>query len=77
MAGLEAVTDAVAGQVSLDIPCLDRLYLTGFVPGLKTPGGVVYFLHEHRGKPIASPAVLEQIGNQARTSRRDRQTSLS
>ena len=27
-----------------------------FVAKLQTPGGVVYFLHDHRGKPIASPA---------------------
>jgi hypothetical protein len=73
MAGLDAVTaaDVVAGHVSLDISCLDRLYLTGFVPGLQTPGGVVYFLHEHRGKPIASPAVFEQIGNRFRTAMRE------
>jgi hypothetical protein len=54
--------DVVAGHVSLDISCLDRLYLTGFVAGLQTPGGVVCFLHDHRGKPIASPALFEPIG---------------
>jgi hypothetical protein len=35
---------------------------SGFVQNLQTPGGVVYFLHEHRGMPIASPAVFDQIG---------------
>jgi hypothetical protein len=60
----------VAGHVSLDISCLDRLYLTGFVANLQTPGGVVYFLHHHRGNPIASPAVFEQIGNRFRVAMR-------
>jgi hypothetical protein len=58
--------EVMAGHVSLDISCLDRLYLTGFVPGLQTPGGVVYFLHDHRGNPIASPALFERIGGKFR-----------
>ncbi|TMR87928.1 hypothetical protein [Nonomuraea basaltis] len=60
--------DMVTGHVSLDISCLDRLYLCGYVPGLQTPGGVVYFLHEVRGHPIASPALFEQIGNRFRAA---------
>jgi hypothetical protein len=60
----------VAGHVSLDISCLDRLYLTGFVPKLQTPGGVVYFLNTHRGSPIASPALFEQIGIRFRAAMR-------
>jgi hypothetical protein len=62
--------EVVAGHVSLDISCLDRLYLTGFVPGLQTPGGVVYFLHDHRGNPIASPALFERIGGKFRDAAR-------
>jgi hypothetical protein len=38
------VNDVLTGPTVLDIACLDRLYLTGFVPGLPTPGGVIYFL---------------------------------
>jgi hypothetical protein len=44
----------VAGHVGLDISCLDRLYLNGYVNKLQTPGGVVYFFHDRRGKPIVS-----------------------
>jgi len=54
------------GQVTLDIECLDRIYLSGFVNSLQTPGGVVYFLHQHRGFPVASPAVFSQIGDKFR-----------
>jgi hypothetical protein len=58
--------DMVAGHVRLDISCLDRLYLTGFVAKLQTPGGVVWFFHDHRGKPIVSPALFEPIGEKFR-----------
>jgi len=57
------VNELLDGQVVLDIECLDRIYLSGFVNSLQTPGGVIYFLHHHRGMPIASPAVFAQIGD--------------
>jgi hypothetical protein len=58
--------DMVAGHVRLDISCLDRLYLNGYVAKLQTPGGVVWFFHDHRGKPIVSPALFEPIGEKFR-----------
>ncbi len=63
--------DMVAGHVRLDISCLDRLYLTGFVAKLQTAGGVIYFLRDHRGKPIASPALFEPIGEKFRREIKD------
>jgi len=63
--------DVVAGHVTLDISCLDWLYLNGYVPRLQTPGGVVWFFHEHRGKPIVSPALFEPIGEKFRADMRD------
>jgi hypothetical protein len=58
--------EMVAGHVRLDISCLDRVYLNGYVPKLQTPGGVIWFFHDHRGKPIASPALFEPIGEKFR-----------
>src|SRR6516225_9666260 len=71
--GPEVVTaaDMVAGHVRLDISCVDRLYLNGFVAKLQTPGGVIYFFHDHRGKPIASPALFEPIGEKFRKDIKD------
>jgi hypothetical protein len=63
--------DMVAGHVRLDISCLDRLYLTGYVAKLQTPGGVIYFFHDHRGKPIVSPALFEPIGEKFRREMKD------
>jgi hypothetical protein len=68
---LVTAADMVAGHVGLDISCLDRLYLTGFVAKLQTPGGVIYFFHDHRGKPIVSPALFEPIGEKFRREIRD------
>ena len=72
-AGPAVVTaaDMVAGHVTLDISCPDRLYLNGYVAKLQTPGGVIWFFHDHRGKPIASPALFEPIGNKFRREIRD------
>ncbi len=66
-----SAADMVSGHVGLDISCLDGLYVTGFVAKLQTPGGVVYFLHDHRGQPIASPALFEPIGAKFRRDMKD------
>src|SRR5260370_34418017 len=69
--GVVTAADVVAGHVRLDISCLDRVYLNGYVARLQTPGGVVWFFHEHRGKPIVSPALFEPIGEKFRRDIRD------
>ena len=61
----------MAGHVTLDVSCIDRLYLNGYVPRLQTPGGVIYFFHDHRGKPIVSPALFEPIGEKFRKDMND------
>jgi len=61
----------VTGHVSLDISCLDRLYLNGYVAKLQTGGGLVYFFHGHRGTPIVSPALFEPIGQKFRKDMND------
>jgi hypothetical protein len=53
--------DILDGHVTLDLECLDRIYLNGYVPNLQVGGQVVGFL-AHRGFPIPSPAVVERIG---------------
>jgi hypothetical protein len=65
-----SASEMVAGHVGLDIACVDRLYLNGYVPGLQTPGGVIYFLHTVRGNPITSPALFEKIGEKFRADMR-------
>ncbi|MFU8853050.1 hypothetical protein ACNAW0_18985 [Micromonospora sp. SL1-18] len=65
-ASVSTVNDLLDGHVGLDIECLDRIYLNGYVPNLQVGGQVVTFLTRHLGKPIPSPAVFEQMGNRFR-----------
>jgi hypothetical protein len=56
------------GHSVLDIECLDRVYLNAYVPVLQSSGQVVAFMTQHLGKPIPSPALMEQIGTRFRRS---------
>jgi len=61
------LSDVLQGQVGLDVTCLDRIYLNGYVPNLQVAGQVVQFLTGHLGNPIPSPALMERIGNRFRS----------
>jgi len=52
------VHEIIRDHVSLSITCVDRLYVNGYLPALQTPGQLCYFLKEHLGNPIPSPALL-------------------
>src|SRR5215210_3493794 len=59
------VGDVLDGHVVLDLECLGRIYLNGYVPNLQVGGQVVHFLAS-RGFPIPSPVVVGRIGEQFR-----------
>jgi hypothetical protein len=65
---MPTIPELLREHVSLDVECVDRAYLNGYVPSLQTSGGLVYFLESHRGNLIASPAVLGQIGRDFNTA---------
>lgn len=50
------IAELLREHVSLDLECVDRVYLNGYVPALQTSGGLVYFLEHQRGQIIASPS---------------------
>ena len=56
------VNDVLDGHVALDLECLDRLYLHGYLGQLQVGGQVIQFL-THRGFKIYSAACLQQIGD--------------
>ncbi len=60
--GAVTVIDVLDGHVQLDLDCLDRLYLHGYLAQLQVGGQVIQFL-QHRGYPVPSPACLQQIGD--------------
>jgi hypothetical protein len=62
MSDVANVNDLLAGHVTLQVDCLDRVYLNGYVPNLQVSGQVVTFLCEHRGAKLPSPALFNKIG---------------
>lgn len=60
--GTSTLSDLLEGHVVLDIECLDRLFLNGYVPKLQAAGQVAGFMTRHSGLPIPSPAIMEKIG---------------
>ena len=55
------VAEIIREHVTLEVQCVDRLYLNGYVPRLQSSGGVVTFLTRARGRIIPSPAVFGEI----------------
>ena len=55
------IPELLDGHVTLEVECLDRLYLNGYIGPLATAGGLVTFMREQLGKPIPSPVVLGQV----------------
>ena len=55
------IPELLQEHVTLEVECLDRLYLNGYIGRLATPGGLVTFMREQLGKPIPSPVVLGQV----------------
>jgi hypothetical protein len=67
-AGVVTISQVLDGHVTLDLECLDRVYLNGYVPNLQVSGQVVTFLTQHLGNPIPSPALFNQIGERFRAA---------
>jgi hypothetical protein len=67
-AGTVTISQVLDGHVRLDLECLDRVYLNGYVPNLQVGGQVVTFLTQHLGNPIPSPALFTKIGERFRAA---------
>lgn len=65
---MATIAEILDGHVTLEVECVDRLYLNGYVSSLATPGGLITFMRDHLGKPIPSPAVLGQVTSTFRDS---------
>jgi hypothetical protein len=56
------ISDVLDGHVKLDLECLDRVCLHGYLARLQVGGQVIQFLN-HRGYRVLSAACLQQIGD--------------
>ncbi|MGH3717142.1 MAG: hypothetical protein ACRDT4_27320 [Micromonosporaceae bacterium] len=58
------VDEVLSDHVTLEVECIDRMYLNVFVPELQRTGQVVGYLMRHRGFPIASTALVAPMSKQ-------------
>ena len=55
------VADVLSEHVSFEVECIDRMYLNVYQPRLQYPAGLVGYVHQRLGLPIASTAPLAKI----------------
>jgi hypothetical protein len=58
---MPSIPELLKDHVTLEVGCLDRVYLNGYIGSLATSGGLVTFMREQLGKPIGSPVALGQV----------------
>ena len=56
-----SVADVLTDHVVFEVECIDRMYLNVYVPGLQYEAGLVAYVHQQLGLPIASTAPLAKI----------------
>ena len=63
---MAAIPELLDGHVRLEVECIDRLYLNGYVPKLATGPQLSMFMRFQLGKPVPSPALLGQVSEKFR-----------
>jgi hypothetical protein len=56
-----SVCDVLDDHVTLEVECIDRMYLNVYQPRLQHVNGVVWFFRGHRGAAFASSALMDPI----------------
>ena len=56
-----SAADVLADHVTLELECIDRMYMNLYVPKLAFAGGIAYYFRDHRGQPFVSSALMEPI----------------
>ena len=63
---MASIPELLDGHITLEIECLNRLYLNGYIGKLATGPGLSMFMRFQLGKPVPSPAVLGQVSEKFR-----------
>jgi hypothetical protein len=58
---MKTVAEILKDHVTLEIECIDRIYLNGYIRNLQTPKALKAFFNYHRGNPVVSPALLNHM----------------
>ena len=53
--------DVLAEHATLELECIDRMYLNVYVPMLQSGAGTSYFFRKVRGNPVPSSALMEPM----------------
>ncbi len=53
--------EALAEHTTLELECIDRMYLNVYVPVLRTGAGAAHFFRKVRGNPVPSSALMEPM----------------
>jgi hypothetical protein len=56
-----SVADVLEDHVTLEVECIDRMFLNLYVPRLQFPNGIAHFFRDHRGMPFVSSALMDPI----------------
>src|ERR1700691_5349584 len=64
--GMATISELLDGHLTLEVECLDRLYLNGYIGKLATGLGLSIFMRDQLGKPVPSPVVLGQVSERFR-----------
>ena len=62
------IKEILTDKLSLDIECVDRVYMNGYVKNLQMAGGLINFIREQMGFPIPSPMLLAPVSEAYRTA---------
>jgi len=58
---MQPINGVLSGKITLDLECVDRVYLNGYVKYLQMAGGLVTFIREQFDWPIPSPQALRKM----------------
>src|SRR5215210_4426021 len=61
MSVARSVAEVLAEHVTFEVECIDRMYCNVYVPRLQYAGGLVGYVQQQLGLPIASTAPLGRI----------------
>src|SRR5450759_4487917 len=63
---MATIPELLDGHITLEVECLDRLYLNGYIGRLATGPELSMFMRNQLGKPVPSPVVLGQVSEKFR-----------
>ena len=63
---MATIPELLDGHITLEVECLDRLYLNGYIGKLATGTGLSMFMRFQLGMPVPSPVVLGRVSERFR-----------